>query len=242
MDVCLQLFCCCCRQEEPEKNPLIRSETLQYFNQLVKRKRAEATNLWNEPVDSTHMERDDDRELYNLLQKRAKLRRGSEGYRRLSFDISAHRQIRREVKDRWKHILEALGFSAEADGLLTVTSTMSYSSLRHPQQARALLTSLATETSLFDRHCSPPERYLFVLDRLVVLDVGDDFLSAARRYYPLEEDEAPHSEEEPFSEEAILVTLSPGPELPKGVEEEEEEEEEVAEEVDEDTLLAKLME
>ncbi|XP_019360864.1 PREDICTED: melanoregulin-like [Gavialis gangeticus] len=109
MDVCLQLFCCCCRQEEPEKNPLIRSETLQYFNQLVKRKRAEATNLWNEPVDSTHMERDDDRELYNLLQKRAKLRRGSEGYRRLSFDISAHRQIRREVKDRWKHILEALG-------------------------------------------------------------------------------------------------------------------------------------
>lgn len=55
------------------------------------------------------------------------------------------------------------GFSAEADGLLTVTSTMSYSSLRHPQQARALLTTLATETSLFDRHCSPPERYLFVL-------------------------------------------------------------------------------
>lgn len=44
----------------------------------MKRKRAEATNLWNEPVDATHMERDDDRELYNLLQKRAKLRRGSE--------------------------------------------------------------------------------------------------------------------------------------------------------------------
>lgn len=38
------------------------------------------------------------------------------------------------------------------------------------------------------------------------------------------------------------MTLSPGPELPKEVEEEEEEEEEMAEEVDEDTLLAKLME
>lgn len=51
---------------------------LRYLDQLGKRKRAQATNLWNEPVDDTHMERDDDRELYNLLQNRARLRRGSE--------------------------------------------------------------------------------------------------------------------------------------------------------------------
>lgn len=51
---------------------------LQYFNKLQKRRRSEATNLWNEPVDSAHVERDDDHELYMLLQKRAKTHRGSE--------------------------------------------------------------------------------------------------------------------------------------------------------------------
>ncbi|EMP33827.1 StAR-related lipid transfer protein 3 [Chelonia mydas] len=107
MDVWHQICCCSCEQEEPENNPLL-SEMLRYLDQLGKRKRAQATNLWNEPVDDTHMERDDDRELYNLLQNRARLRRGSEGYRRLSFDISAHRQIRRELKDRWRQILEVL--------------------------------------------------------------------------------------------------------------------------------------
>ncbi|XP_075767779.1 melanoregulin-like isoform X2 [Pelodiscus sinensis] len=181
--------------------------------QLGKRKRAQATNLWNEPADDTHMERDDDRELYNLLQKRAKLRRGSEGYRRLSFDISAHRQIRREVKDRWRQILEALGFSTEADGLLDVTSMASYSSLCQPLRARQLLAALAEQTSLFDRHCSLPERYLFVLA----------------------EEGAP-SEDEPPSAEAVLVTLSPGAHL------EEEEEEEEAVVLDEESLLVKLME
>ncbi|KAM9112702.1 melanoregulin-like [Pangshura tecta] len=232
MDV-WHLFCCCsCAQEEPENNPLL-SEMLRYFDQLGKRKRAQAANLWNEPADDTHMERDDDRELYNLLQKRARLRRGSEGYRRLSFDISAHRQIRREVKDRWRQILEVLGFSAEADSLLDVTSTASYSSLRQPLQARQLLTALAEQTSLFDRHCSLPERYLFVLDRLLILDAGDDFLSAARRYYPPEAEEGPPSEEEPPSQEAVLVTLSPAPQGG---------DEEAAAVMDEESLLVKLIE
>ncbi|XP_067397025.1 melanoregulin-like [Emydura macquarii macquarii] len=233
MGVWHQLCCCCCEQDEPETNPLI-SEMLRYFDQLGKRKRAQATNLWNEPADDTHMERDDDRELYNLLQRRAKLRRGSEGYRRLSFDISAHRQIRREVKDRWRQILEALGFSAEADSLLAITSTASYSALRHPLRARQLLASLAEQTSLFDRHCSLPERYLFILDRLLVLDVGDDFLSAARRYYPLGAEEGPPSEEELPSQEPVLVTLSPAPQA--------REEEEEGAVMDEESLLVKLME
>ncbi|XP_074835359.1 melanoregulin-like [Carettochelys insculpta] len=237
MAVWHQLCCCACEREEPESSPLLR-DMLWYFDQLGKRKRAQATNLWNEPADDTHMERDDDRELYNLLQRRAQLRRGSEGYRRLSFDISAHRQIRREVKDRWRQILEVLGFSAEADRLLDVTSVASYSSLRQPLQARQLLTALAEQTSLFDRHCSLPERYLFVLDRLLILDSGDDFLSAARRYYPLEaEEEGPPGEEEPPSQEAVLVTLSPGP---QGLTEEEEEEEAAA--MDEESLLDKLLE
>ncbi|XP_044303062.1 melanoregulin-like isoform X2 [Varanus komodoensis] len=165
MDFWYKLCCCCChREEELEKNPLIISEVLQCFNKLQKRRRSEAANLWNEPVDSTHMERDDDRELYMLLQKRSKVRRGSEDYRRLSFDIIAHRQIRRKMKDHWKQVLDILGFKAEAEELLTVTSSTSYESLRNPAEARTLLDALAEQTTIFGRHCGgPPERYLFVL-------------------------------------------------------------------------------
>ncbi|XP_015275341.1 PREDICTED: melanoregulin [Gekko japonicus] len=182
MEFWYKVCCCCChREEELEKNPLVVGDTLQYFNKLQKRRRSEAINLWSEPADSTHMERDDDHELYMLLQKRSKMRRGSEGYRRVSVDISAHRQIRRKVKDRWKQVLEALGFKAEADGLLAITSSTSYESLRNPQDARRLLNALAERTTIFDRHRGgPPERYLFILDRLLLLDVGEDFLSAAR--------------------------------------------------------------
>ncbi|XP_066483667.1 melanoregulin-like isoform X2 [Tiliqua scincoides] len=201
-------------------------DILQYFNKLQKRRRSEATNLWNEPADSAHVEREDDHELYMLLQKRAKTHRGSEEYRRLSFDIGAHRQIRRKVKDRWKQILEILGFKAEADALLMVTSSTSYESLRNPQEARRLHSALAEQTAIFGRHHGgPPERYLFVLDRLLLLDIGDDFLSAARRFYPVEEeDDGSSSNEGPSSPGPVLVQLS------NGAQEEEEEEVEVDEE------------
>ncbi|XP_054848179.1 melanoregulin-like [Eublepharis macularius] len=229
MDFWYKVCCCCChREEELEKNPLIIGDTLQYFNKLQKRRRSEAVNLWSEPADSTHMERDDDHELYMLLQKRSKMRRGSEGYRRLSFDISAHRQIRRKVKDRWKQVLEALGFKAEADGLLAVTSSTSYESLHNPQEARRLNNALAEQTAIFDRHRGgPPERYLFVLDRLILLDVGEDFLSAARHFYPVEEEGegGSSSNEGPSNPDPILVKLNSGAQ-----EEEEEDEDEVDEE------------
>ncbi|KAL8175874.1 UNVERIFIED_CONTAM: hypothetical protein K2H54_011479 [Gekko kuhli] len=208
------------------------SDTLQYFNQLQKRRRSEAINLWSEPADSTHMERDDDHELYMLLQKRSKMRRGSEGYRRVSVDISACRQIRRKVKDRWKHVLEALGFKAEADGLLAITSGTSYESLRNPQDARRLLNALAERTTIFDRHRGgPPERYLFILDRLLLLDVGEDFLSAARHFYPMEEEGGggSSSSEGPVSPDPVLVKLDSDSQ-----EEEEEDKDEEDEEADGD--------
>ncbi|KAF7239162.1 Melanoregulin [Varanus komodoensis] len=194
-----------------ERVTISQSEVLQCFNKLQKRRRSEAANLWNEPVDSTHMERDDDRELYMLLQKRSKVRRGSEDYRRLSFDIIAHRQIRRKMKDHWKQVLDILGFKAEAEELLTVTSSTSYESLRNPAEARTLLDALAEQTTIFGRHCGgPPERYLFVLDRLLLLDVGDDFLAAARHFYPAEEEEAVTSSSDggPTIPGPVLVKLS----------------------------------
>ncbi|KAG9474096.1 melanoregulin-like [Eleutherodactylus coqui] len=228
-----RFLCCCCREEAPEKSPLI-SDTLLYFDREVKRRRAEEANLWNEPQDVSHTERDDDRELYNLLQKRSRTRRGSEGYRRLSFDISAHRQIRRDVKDRWKVLLENLGFYSEADSLLSVTSNTSYNSMRNPTEARRLLSLLSEETSIFEQPgLAPPERYLFVLDRLILLDMGTEFVSIARRFYPPETLE---SVEKESAEPGTAVLVSPGwQEVGDGGEKEEE-----CSEVDEESFLDNL--
>ncbi|CAI9538404.1 unnamed protein product, partial [Staurois parvus] len=188
-----------------------------------------------EPQDVSHTERDDDRELYNLLQKRSRTRRGSEGYRRLSFDISAHRQVRKGVKDRWRVLLENLGFRNEADSLLTVTSNTSYNSLRDPTEARRLLNLLAQETSIFEQHTIPPERYLFVLDRLIVLDMGTEFVSIARRFYP---PEPLTSNEKEIAEPGTAVLVSPGwQETEDGGNKDEE-----CAEVDEDSFLVNLLE
>ncbi|XP_040292223.1 melanoregulin-like [Bufo bufo] len=231
-----RFFCCCCHEEAPEKSPLI-SETLLYFDREVKRRRAEEANLWNEPQDVSHTERDDDRDLYNLLQKRARTRRGSEGYRRLSFDISAHRQIRKDVKDRWRVLLDNLGFRNEADSLLNVHSNTSYNSMRNPTEARHLLNLLAEETSIFEQpNLPPPERYLFVLDRLIVLDMGTEFVSIARRFYPPETLE---SSEKESVEPGTAVLVSPGSqEVGNGGDKEEEE----CMELDEESFLVNLTE
>ncbi|XP_056404381.1 melanoregulin-like [Hyla sarda] len=230
-----RFLCCCCNEEAPEKSPLI-SDTLLYFDREVKRRRAEEANLWNEPQDVSHTERDDDRELYNLLQKRARTRRGSEGYRRLSFDISAHRQVRKDVKDRWRVLLENLGFRNEADSLLSVTSNTSYNSLRDPTEARRLLSLLAEDTSIFEQHgLPPPERYLFVLDRLIVLDMGTEFVSIARRFYPPETLESSDKES---AEPGNVVLVSPGRQDEGNGDKEEEE----CSEVDEESFLVNLTE
>ncbi|XP_073428667.1 melanoregulin-like isoform X1 [Dendrobates tinctorius] len=231
-----RFLCCCYHDEAPEQIPLI-SDTLFYFDREVKRRRAEEANLWNEPQDVSHTERDDDRELYNLLQKRLWTRRGSEGYSRLSFDISAHRQIRKDVKDRWRSLLENLGFHNEADSLLTVTSNHSYNSMRDPTEARRLLNQLAQETSIFEQHnLPPPERYLFVLDRLIVLDTGTEFVSIARQFYP---PETLDSNEKESVGLGTAVLVSPGQQK---VENGEDKEEEECVEVDEESFLVNLTE
>ncbi|XP_053299369.1 melanoregulin [Pleuronectes platessa] len=184
---CIQFCCCCCaadEDDEDEKQPLLPPDPLEYFNREVQKRRDEETNLWSEPGDPSHSERDDDRVLYGLLQARTKTRMGSTGYRRLSCDIEAMRDTRREVRDKWRTILEHLGFMAEADSLLTVSAGTSSDRMRNAAAARALLHSLHTETALFDTKGPPPERYLFILDRLLYLDIGEDFLSVAKRFYP----------------------------------------------------------
>ncbi|XP_051519539.1 melanoregulin [Myxocyprinus asiaticus] len=183
---CVRFCCCCCCEDDDveEKRPLLSNETLEYFDREAKKRRDQETNLWNEPGDPSHSERDDDRTLYNLLQNRAKTRRGSLGYRRLSIDIEAMREVRREVRDNWKMILENLGFMAEAESLLTVSASASYDRMRNAATARTLLQTLHTETSIFNSKEPPPERYLFILDRLIYLDAAEDFVAKARRFYP----------------------------------------------------------
>ncbi|KAI9539590.1 hypothetical protein NQZ68_005672 [Dissostichus eleginoides] len=184
-------FCCCCccstaddDDEDDEKQPLVPQDPLEYFNREVQKRRDEETNLWSEPGDPSHSERQDDRVLYGLLQARTKTRMGSTGYRRLSVDIEAMRDTRREVRDKWRQILENLGFMAEADSLLNVSAGASHDRMRNAPAARDLLHTLHTETSLFSSRETPPERYLLILDRLLYLDVADDFLAKAKRFYP----------------------------------------------------------
>lgn len=160
-------------------------DPLEYFNREVQKRRDEETNLWSTPGDPSHSERDDDRTLYTLLQARNKTRMGSTGYRRLSVDIEAMRDTRREVRDKWKTILENLGFMAEADSLLNVSAGASHDRMRNAAGARAMLNTLHSETSIFNSSKNPPpERYLFILDRLIYLDIAEDFLAKARRFYP----------------------------------------------------------
>ncbi|NP_001002167.1 melanoregulin [Danio rerio] len=188
---CIKFCCCCCceDEDEEEKAPLIGHDTLDYFDREAKKRRDQETNLWSEPGDPSHSERDDDRVLYKLLQCRQQTQPGSRGYRRLSIDIEAMRDVRREVRDKWKMILENLGFMAEAESLLNVSASASYDRMRNAASARSLLQTLHTETSLFNSKEPPPERYLFILDRLIYLDAAEDFVAKARRFYPPKDDD-----------------------------------------------------
>ncbi|XP_068574961.1 melanoregulin [Cebidichthys violaceus] len=186
-----KLCCCCCagdNDDDDEKQPLVPQDPLEYFNREVQKRRDEETNLWSEPGDRSHSERPDDRVLYGLLQARNKTRMGSTGYRRLSVDIEAMRDTRREVREKWKQILENLGFMAEADSLLNVSAGASHDRMRNAPAARELLHTLHTETSLFSSREPPPERYLLILDRLLYLDIAEDFLAKAKRFYPPKDD------------------------------------------------------
>ncbi|XP_074553379.1 melanoregulin [Halichoeres trimaculatus] len=188
---CLQFCCCCCVRDEDdddEKQPLVPADPLEYFNREVQKRRDEETNLWSTPGDPSHSEREDDRVLYGLLQARNKTRMGSTGYRRLSVDIEAMRDTRREVRDKWKTILENLGFMAEADSLLNVSAGTSQDRMRNAPAARAMLQTLHNETSVFSSREPPPERYLFILDRLIYLDIAEDFVAKAKRFYPPNEE------------------------------------------------------
>uniref|UniRef100_A0A8C8RCB0 Melanoregulin n=1 Tax=Pelusios castaneus TaxID=367368 RepID=A0A8C8RCB0_9SAUR len=181
------LCCCCCRclarEALPEKEPLVRNGNpyVSFGSTLA---RDEEKNLWSTPHDVSHTEADDDRILYNLIVDRNQLEKDSEEWQKLNHDIHALRQIRREVRSRWKRILEDLGFQKEADSLLSVTKLSIISDSQNMSKAREILLKLSEETNIFPSSWELSERYLFVVDRLIALDAADEFLKIASITYP----------------------------------------------------------
>ncbi|XP_064229083.1 melanoregulin isoform X2 [Aotus nancymaae] len=110
--------------------------------------------------------------------------KSDEEWQKLNYDIYTLRQIRREVRNRWKRILEDLGFQREADSLLSVTKLSTISDSKNTRKAREMLLKLAEETNIFPTSWELSERYLFVVDRLIALDAAEEFFKLARRTYP----------------------------------------------------------
>nr|6CMY_A Chain A, Melanoregulin [Mus musculus] len=146
--------------------------------------RDDEKNLWSMPHDVSHTEADDDRILYNLIVIRNQQTKDSEEWQRLNYDIYTLRQIRREVRNRWRRILEDLGFQREADSLLSVTKLSTMSDSKNTRKAREMLLKLAEETSIFPASWELSERYLLVVDRLIALDAAEDFFKIASQMYP----------------------------------------------------------
>ncbi|TKC47954.1 hypothetical protein EI555_005084, partial [Monodon monoceros] len=105
-------------------------------------------------------------------------------WQKLNYDIYTLRQIRREVRNRWKRILEDLGFQKEVDSLLSVTKLSTISDSRNTREAREILLRLAEETNIFPTSWELSERYLFVVDRLIALDAAEEFFKVASQTYP----------------------------------------------------------
>ncbi|GAB0191809.1 melanoregulin [Grus japonensis] len=173
--------CCgCCGGEAaaPEKEPLL-SNNNPYASFGATLARDEEQNLWSTPHDVTHTEADDDRVLYNMIVVRNQLDKDSEEWQKLNYDIYTLRQTRKEVRSRWKHILEDLGFQKEADSLLSVTKLSIISDSQNMGKARDILLKLSEETNIFPTSWELSERYLFVVDRLIALDAADEFFKMA---------------------------------------------------------------
>uniref|UniRef100_A0A8C4PDC8 Melanoregulin n=1 Tax=Dromaius novaehollandiae TaxID=8790 RepID=A0A8C4PDC8_DRONO len=156
--------------------------------------RDEEQNLWSTPHDVTHTEADDDRVLYNMIVVRNQLDTDSEEWQKLNYDIYTLRQTRKEVRSRWKHILEDLGFQKEADSLLSVTKLSIISDSQNMGKAREILLKLSEETNIFptswelsERDCKIALLYEFFRMASVVYpkrpsgEGADDSQKAARR-------------------------------------------------------------
>ncbi|KAM4626094.1 melanoregulin isoform 2-T2 [Discoglossus pictus] len=177
---------CCLRtgwQEVPknEKQRLVNNNN-PYPSYTVTRD--DERNLWSSPHDLSHMEAVDDRLLHTWILTRNQLEKDSEEWQKLNYEIYTLRQARREVRARWKRILEDLGFQKEAESLLSVTKQSTISNPENMKRSMEVLLGLTDHTSIFPAGWDLSERYLHITDRLVCLDAVDDFFKIACKKYP----------------------------------------------------------
>ncbi|XP_063284796.1 melanoregulin isoform X2 [Pelobates fuscus] len=178
-------LCCirlgCLDYPKNEKQPLVNNNNhIQNYSVIHDDER----NLWSSPHDLSHTEAMDDRMLHNWIQTRSQLDKDSEEWQKLNYEIYTLRQARREVRSRWRRILEDLGFQKEAESLLSVTKQSTISNPKNMKRAMELLLRLADDTYIFPTGWDLPERYLYIMDRLVCLDAVDEFFQIAHKKYP----------------------------------------------------------
>ncbi|XP_012825877.1 melanoregulin isoform X2 [Xenopus tropicalis] len=179
-------FCClrlgCLEYPKNEKQPLVSGNNNQYKTYAVIDD--DERNLWSSPHDLSHTEAVDDRMLQSWIQTRNQLEKDSEEWQKLNYEIYTLRQARREVRARWRRILEDLGFQKEAETLLSVTKQSTISNPKNMKRAMELLVKLSDNTTIFPAGWDLPVRYLYIMDRLICLDAVDDFLNIAQKKYP----------------------------------------------------------
>ncbi|XP_075036442.1 melanoregulin isoform X2 [Mixophyes fleayi] len=177
-------FCCVrlgCIDNPKEKQPLVNNNNhIQTYSLIHDDER----NLWSSPHDLSHTEAVDDRMLHTWIQTRRQLEKDSEEWQKLNYEIYTLRQARREVKTRWRRILEDLGFQKEAESLLSVSKQSTISNPKNMKKAMDLLLRLTDDTNIFPAGWDLPERYLYIMDRLICLDAVDDFFNIAHKKYP----------------------------------------------------------
>ncbi|XP_035658358.1 melanoregulin-like [Branchiostoma floridae] len=213
----------CCFRGEPsmlrderleEKQPLLtrdRGDSIHYYDQLpARRLKDDDLNIWHDPQDRTHMETDEDLELYNLIRRRDECPRGSDEWSHLNFDIHTVRTRRREIRDRWVKILEMLGFDdlQEIDNILTVTAVTKETI---SQGAKDLFNELSEESSIFGVSSTKPARYLYVLERLIHIDLAQTFVETAKQLYPSSlVVSCCHGRATPIPGKPVLMATTPG--------------------------------
>ncbi|XP_071943569.1 melanoregulin-like [Antedon mediterranea] len=161
---------------KPDETKVLQQPTSELENEI---------NIWSIPDDYTHIEADDDRELYELIQQHSGLPPGSPQYSDVEAKINSIRAIRKETQKRWKAVLQLLGFSKSVEDLVSVTG-LATSAMREgiSHETYILFHELEDETAIFTEGNSQPDRYLIVMNRLVDLDIGKDFVKMAKRSFP----------------------------------------------------------
>ncbi|XP_006793796.2 melanoregulin-like [Neolamprologus brichardi] len=163
------------------------SRTSQWKNQQSQRSTADQRAIADR-AENTPISQGLDRELQAFISMRDQTDEATEEWEKLNYDIHTLRYARREVRARWKKILLQLGYQCEVDALLCVNKQSQFSrDEEHLNKATELLMQLLDHTSLFPPGTGHQNRYLCIMDRLVLLDSAEDFVRLAKEKYPKKE-------------------------------------------------------